>query len=73
MIERSRTIRYSTAAAKASGFTIIELMIVVASVSILAVIALPAYQVDVPRSKVSEGLGFVAEAKSTVAEYSHSI
>ena len=72
MIERYRTIRYSTGAANASGFTIIELMIVVAIVSILAVIALPAYQDYVTRSKVSEGLGFVAEAKSTVAEYYHS-
>jgi type IV pilus assembly protein PilA len=56
----------------AAGFTIIELMVVVAIVSILAVIAMPVYLDYVTRSKVSEGLGFVAEAKSTVVEYYHS-
>ena len=47
-------------------------MVVVAIVSILAVIALPAYVDYVNRSKVSEGLAFVSEAKTTVAEYYHS-
>jgi type IV pilus assembly protein PilA len=50
------------------GFTIIELMIVVAIVSILAVIAMPAYQNYTVRSKVSEALVLIAEAKTTVAE-----
>jgi type IV pilus assembly protein PilA len=49
------------------GFTIIELMIVVAIVSILAVIALPAYQDYSVRSKVSEGLTAMAEAKTSIA------
>ena len=50
------------------GFTIIELMIVVAIVSILAVIAMPAYQNYTVRSKVSEAMVLIAEAKTTVAE-----
>jgi type IV pilus assembly protein PilA len=48
------------------GFTIIELMIIVAIVSILAVIALPAYQDYTVRSKVSEGVTTMAEAKTSV-------
>lgn len=52
----------------AAGFTVIELMIVVTIVSILAVMALPAYQDYAVRSKVAEGMGFLAEAKTTVSE-----
>lgn len=55
-------------ASNQGGFTIVELMIVVAIVSILAVIAMPAYQNYTVRSKVSEALTFAAEAKTTVAE-----
>lgn len=51
------------------GFTLIELMIVVAIVGILAAIALPAYQDYTIRAKVSEGLARAAEAKTSVAEY----
>jgi type IV pilus assembly protein PilA len=53
----------------AQGFTLVELMVVVAIVSILAVIAIPAYQDYVVRSKVSEGMVFMAEAKTSVSEY----
>jgi len=51
------------------GFTLIELMIVVAIVGILAAIAIPAYQDYIARSKVSEALASLAEAKTSVAEY----
>ena len=51
------------------GFTLIELMIVIAIVGILAAVALPAYQDYTVRAKVSEGLAKAAEAKTTIAEY----
>ena len=50
------------------GFTLIELMIVVAIIGILAAVALPAYQDYTVRAKVTEGLSLAGGSKTAVAE-----
>ena len=53
---------------KQQGFTLIELMIVVAIIGILAAVALPAYQDYTTRAKVSEVIAFGSSAKTAVSE-----
>jgi type IV pilus assembly protein PilA len=51
------------------GFTLIELMIVVAIIGILAAIAIPAYQDYTIRAQVTEGLNLAGDLKASIAEW----
>jgi len=54
------------------GFTLIELMIVVAIIGILAAVALPAYQDYTKRAKISEVMLAASSAKNVIAEYANT-
>lgn len=54
------------------GFTLIELMIVVAIIGILAAIAIPAYQDYTQRTQVSEGFTLAAGAKTAISEFAQT-
>ncbi len=53
---------------KQKGFTLIELMIVVAIIGVLAAIAIPAYQDYIIRARVTEGLSLASSAQTTISE-----
>ncbi len=53
---------------RSSGFTIIELMIVLTVIGVLVAVAIPAYNAYVTRAKVSEGLQVFAPARQSIAE-----
>jgi type IV pilus assembly protein PilA len=73
MILSGRPVNRGNVKTRNKGFTLIELMAVVTIISILAVVALAAYADYIVRSKVSEGMVFAAEAKTSVSEYYYNV
>lgn len=63
-----KTLRCKTSIKYLSGFTLIELMLVVAIVGVLATIAIPAYQEYVARTQVTAGLADISGAKVTIED-----
>lgn len=55
------------------GFTLIELMIVVAIIGILAAVAIPSYQDYTARAQVAEGVSLTSQYKTSLAEYFASV